>query len=211
MKLVLATRNQDKAREIQDILSGIGVDLVTMAAFPDAPETVEDGDTLEENALKKAREARDYTGLSALADDTGLEVDALGGAPGVYAARYSGPGATYESNCAKLLSELEGVPDQERTARFRTVMVLALAAGDKVEDGDALVTEGILHGTIATQGRGAGGFGYDPLFVSTEHGTTLAEMSPEQKNSSSHRYRALVEMRELLLRLGLAKPAKPEK
>ena len=214
MKLVLATHNRDKAREIVDMLAGLDVEVVTLDAYPEFPPTVEDGDTLEANALKKSREARDHAGFSALADDTGLEVAALAGAPGVYSARYSGEGATYQSNCAKLLREMEGVQDGERGARFRTVMALALAPRDAERvrvSGEVrravghLVTEGILPGQIATASRGTNGFGYDPVFIDTASERTLAEMSLAEKNRTSHRYRALIEMRELMLRLGLAR------
>ena len=206
MKIVLATHNADKVKEISAMLGGLDVEVVTLGDYDGAPQTVEDGDTLEENALKKAREARDYTGVSALADDTGLEVDALGGAPGMYAARYSGPDATYQSNCEKLLRELDGVPESRRTARFRTVMALALTDADAaaLSDQNGVVTEGILSGAIAAEARGTSGFGYDPVFIVPETGHTLAELSAEEKNQTSHRYRALVEMREMLRRLGLA-------
>jgi len=220
MKIVLATRNADKVREISAMFSGMDVELSTLDQFGDIPEVVEDGDTLEHNALKKAREVLGHTGCCALADDTGLEVDALDGAPGVYAARYAGPDATYEDNTAKVIKELEGVPESERTARFRCVIALALAGDDArtladrvkdepnvhsnadVGDGVALVTEGILDGRITTAPRGSDGFGYDPVFEVGEQ--TLAEMGSDEKNQISHRYRALVEMRELLLRWGLA-------
>jgi XTP/dITP diphosphohydrolase len=221
MKIVLATRNRDKTREIVDLLAGLDVAVGTLADYPAAPETVEDGITLQANALKKAREARAHSGFSALADDTGLEVDALGGAPGIFAARYAGEGASYADNCKKLLAALEGVGD--RRARFRTVVALALCAQDAdrlvdasaqnpevatalqtVAGADAIVAEGILLGEIATHARGVGGFGYDPVFVDAGSGRTLAEMTPEQKNRSSHRYRALLEMREMLLRYHLA-------
>ena len=218
MKIVLATRNRDKAREILAMLQGLDLDIVTLAEFPAAPETVEDGETLEANAFKKAREARDHTGLSALADDTGLEVIALGGAPGVYAARYAGEHATYADNCRKLLGALQGVPLAKRGARFRTVMALALAGGDAAQlaaaapghpevallkFGDRLLSEGILNGSIATAASGEHGFGYDPVFVDASQNRTLAQMTLEEKNRSSHRSRALVEMREMLLRFGL--------
>jgi XTP/dITP diphosphohydrolase len=211
VKLVLATHNRDKAREIVDMLAGLDVDVVTLDAYPDFPATVEDGDTLEANARKKAREARDHTGCSALADDTGLEVDALHGAPGVYSARYSGEGATYAGNCAKLLRELDQVPAEKRGAKFRTVMALALAPHDAKRllhrpgaPFEYLMTDGVLLGEIASVARGDHGFGYDPVFVDTASGHTLAEFSLAEKNRTSHRYRALIEMRELLLRLGLA-------
>jgi XTP/dITP diphosphohydrolase len=219
VKLVLATHNRDKAREIVDLLAGLDVEVTTLDAFPPAPETVEDGDTLEANAVKKAREARAHTGCSALADDTGLEVDALGGAPGVMAARYAGEKATYAANCEKLLREMAGVRPGERGARFRTVMALALAPADARRpaegaefpsetppgDTDCLVSDGVLVGEIALHARGAGGFGYDPVFVEAASRKTLAEMTREEKNRVSHRYRALVEMREMLLRYELAR------
>jgi len=222
MKLVLATRNRDKIREINAILSDVEVETGTLDSYPDFPETVEDGATLEANALKKAREARDHTGLSALADDTGLEVDALNGAPGIFAARFAGEDATYADNCNKLLQELEAVPRSERGAHFRTVMALALSRDDrerleKLLEGrveveglrreggsvEAPVTEGRLRGEITAQALGVRGFGYDPVFFEPRAGKSLAQMTPEEKNSTSHRYRALIEMRELLLRLGL--------
>ncbi len=203
MKLVLATHNRDKAREIIDMLSGLDVDVVTLDAYPKFPPTVEDGDTLEANALKKAREASAFTGCSALADDTGLEVDALDGAPGVYSARYSGENATYETNRTKLLKEMKDVPNGKRGARFRTVMALILVPRDsKLE---YLMTDGAIIGEIASVGRGDHGFGYDPVFVDRASGHTLAELSLAEKNRTSHRYRALIEMRELMIRLGLAR------
>jgi XTP/dITP diphosphohydrolase len=222
MKIVLATRNRDKAREIVAMLDRLDLEVVTMDAFPAAPETFEDGDTLEANAWKKAREVLEHTGVSALADDTGLEVDALGGAPGVFAARYAGEKATYADNCRKLIAELEGIPPARRGARFRTVMALALSPHDLARLADAvprsaevaanfsldtrgLMSEGALHGEIAGHARGAGGFGYDPVFVDGNSGRTLAEMTLEEKNAASHRYRALLEMREMLVRYGLAR------
>jgi XTP/dITP diphosphohydrolase len=203
VKLVLATNNRDKAREIIDMLAGLDLEIVTLEGYPDFPPTIEDGDTLEANALKKAREASAHTGLTALADDTGLEVDALNGAPGVYSARYSGEGATYASNCAKLLSEMSKVPAGERSAHFRTVMALVLMQQDS--DLKYLLTDGVLPGKIAASARGSQGFGYDPVFIDIASGKTLAEMSLAEKNRTSHRYRALIEMRELMLRLGLAR------
>lgn len=226
MRIVLATNNPDKAREIQAVLGdGLDLDLLPLGDFANAPEPVEDGETLEENALIKARVIRDFTGLSALADDTGLEVDALDGRPGVYAARYAGEKATYRQNTEKLLHEMAGVAPGNRRARFRTVMALALTEAeaarivDRAEilsqqgaaprapdrTTDVLISDGFLPGEIATETRGDGGFGYDPVFVEPGSGRTLAEMTSEEKNRISHRYRALVEMRELIVRLGLAR------
>ena len=230
MKLVLATHNKDKVAEIGRILDGLDVELSTLDDFPGAPEPVEDGDTLEANALIKAREIREFTRRSALADDTGLFVDALGGAPGVQAARYAagahGKGnAGYIENYEKLLEAMKDVSDAHRAASFRTVMVVALAtedagwAQDSIDSNpdrvynvrqnerrvvDALVTNGQLHGTISRSPAGERGFGYDPVFYIPHYKRTLAEMTAEEKNSISHRYRALVEMRELLVRLELA-------
>ena len=220
MQIVLATHNRDKIREIRSILSQHDVTVLTLDDFPNAPEVVEDGETLEENALKKARAIREFTGKCALADDTGLEVDALDGAPGVYAARYAGENVTYEDNYRKLLRELSDTPADRRSARFRTIVALALmnkesellynrlkeaGVGATDHPPDALIGEGIIEGTITSAPRGDSGFGYDPVFEVSGKGRTLAEMSFEEKNSISHRYRALVEVRELLLRWGLAK------
>lgn len=190
MRVVLATSNPDKAAEIQAIL-GPSIELVARpAGVPDVDET---GDTLEENARLKAVALVDATGLPAIADDTGLEVDALGGDPGVYSARYAGEGATYASNCSKLLRELAGVPAAERTARFRTVALL------RRPDGREIVAEGIVEGVIATAPRGDGGFGYDPVFVPNDDpaGRTFAEMG-EEKHAISHRGRAFRRLEELL-------------
>jgi XTP/dITP diphosphohydrolase len=225
MKIVLATRNNDKIKEIQAIMSPIDVELVHPDTIGGIPDIIEDGETLEANALKKARGIREFTNLCALADDTGLEVDALDGDPGVYSSRYAGENVTYDDNNEKLLRELSGVPEGGRTARFRCVMALALvnnvadelyaimkghsASMPSVVTGgsghpDALVTQGILEGRIASQRRGEHGFGFDPLFEVPKLGKTLAEMGLEAKNQISHRYRALIEMRELLIRWQLA-------
>jgi len=205
VKIVLATHNSDKVREITRILTGLRVTLVALDEFDGVPEVVEDGCTLEQNALKKARAVRDATGWSALADDTGLEVDALDGAPGIFAARYAGDGATYADNCRKLLDALRGVAIAERSARFRTVVALALdpVASTRAGGRDAIVAEGILPGTITLSARGDDGFGYDPVFYVPEAAKTLAQMTLADKNTISHRYRALVEIREAALRDGL--------
>lgn len=182
MKVVLATANPDKARELAGLLEGFEV-----APRPaDLPDVVEDADTLEGNARLKAVSVMEATGQLAVADDTGLEVDALGGRPGVYAARYAGPGASYADNVAKLLEELAGVPAPARTARFRTV---ALA---RYPDGREIVAEGSVEGTIAEAPAGADGFGYDPVFVpAAGDGRTFAQMSRAEKAAVSHRGRAL--------------------
>lgn len=178
-RLVLATANADKAREIAALLAGFEV----VPRPPEVPDVEETGSTLEENARLKAAALVAATGCAAVADDTGLEVAALGGAPGVYSARFAGEGATYADNVARLLRELEGVED--RRARFRTV---ALA---RFPDGREVMAEGVVDGVITTAPRGDGGFGYDPVFRPDEgDGRTYAELSLEEKNALSHRGRA---------------------
>ena len=191
-ELVLATRNRHKGEELAALLGGLGITIRTLDEFPDAPEVVEDGDTCEANAIKKARTIAEFTGLPAVADDTGLEVDALDGRPGIYAGRYAGEDATYEDNCRKLLQELTGVPRERRTARFLTVAAIALPS-----DG-IRVAQGILEGEIAEEASGTLGFGYDPLFLIPELGKTLAQLSAEQKNAISHRAKAFTQAKDLL-------------
>jgi XTP/dITP diphosphohydrolase len=190
VRLVLATANPDKVAEIAAIL-GDAVDLQPRPA--DLGDVVEDADTLEDNARLKAVAVCDAAGVGAVADDTGLEVDALEGAPGVHTARFAGEDATYADNVAKMLAELDGVPEAERGARFRTV---ALA---RFPDGSELVAEGVVDGTIATEARGEGGFGYDPLFIPAEgDGRTFAEMTADEKHAVSHRGRAFRALAQLL-------------
>ncbi|MFI5349549.1 MAG: RdgB/HAM1 family non-canonical purine NTP pyrophosphatase [Elusimicrobiota bacterium] len=184
VRLVLATRNVHKVAEIARLLEGRGVECATLDSYPGVSEVVEDRDTLEGNAEKKAVETARACGTWALADDTGLEVDALGGAPGVFSARWAGPGCTYADNCAKLLRELDGVPGPRRQAAFRTVMALSDPSG-RVE-----FAEGRLDGSVPERPRGAGGFGYDPVFALPD-GRTLAELGRDEKNALSHRGRAL--------------------
>ena len=191
-ELVLATRNRHKVIELVALLRDLGITIRSLDEFPDAPDVVEDGATCEANAIKKARAIAEFTGLPAVADDTGLEVDALGGRPGVYAARYAGEGATYEDNCRKLLRELTGVPRERRTARFLTVAAIALPS-----DG-VRVAQGMLDGVIAEEASGALGFGYDPVFLIPELGKTLAQLSADQKNMISHRAKAFNQAKSLL-------------
>jgi XTP/dITP diphosphohydrolase len=199
--VVLATRNQDKVKEIQALLSEASLIFLSLADFPDLPEVVEDGATCQENAVKKARETAARTGHWALADDTGLEVDALDGRPGVYAARYAGEGATYADNCEKLLEELKHIPLEQRGARFLTVMALS------DPEGHTQTVEGELLGQIAEQFYGSHGFGYDPVFyVPTAH-KTLAEMTLEEKNALSHRGKALRLVKELLTKRSASTPS----
>ena len=184
MRFVLATFNRDKARELQILLARPGLELAPLADWPGARTPEEDGATLADNARLKARAALTLTGWPAIADDTGLEVDALGGAPGVHAARYAGPGATYADNVAKLLRALAGVPRERRTARFRTVCVAVFPGGRE------RLAEGVLEGRILEHGRGTAGFGYDPVFELAD-GRSLAELPEAEKNVLSHRARAV--------------------
>ncbi len=192
MELVLATGNREKQREIIALLRGLAVTVRTLDEFPSAPAVIEDGATCRANARKKADEIARWTGALTLADDTGLEVEALGGRPGVRAARYAGERATYADNCRKLLDELKGVPAERRGARFLTVVAIADPTAS-VE-----LMEGVLHGWIAEDCSGGHGFGYDPVFVVPAMGKTLAELSLDQKNQISHRGQALVKAKASL-------------
>jgi len=191
-RLLLATHNADKVEEIRALLAGMSITILTPADFPGLRETVEDADTLEGNALKKAREAFAATGVSAVADDTGLEVHYLNKAPGVFSSRYSGPDATYASNCKKLLDNLRGVPERRRAARFRCVVAFV-----PVQGGEYAV-EGICRGVILESPRGANGFGYDPVFLPDGFRETFGEMDLLRKNTLSHRARAFLAFKELL-------------
>ncbi len=181
IELTLATRNEDKIREITDILGPGGFRVFSLFDHPQLPSVVEDGETLEENALKKARSCLEYTKTTSLADDTGLEVRILGGKPGVYSSRYAGVGATYADNVRKLLSEMEGVAESDRDATFRCVVAI-VDSGGRIYKG-----EGCLCGRITTEPVGKNGFGYDPVFLVPSLGKTLAELSSEEKNRIGHR------------------------
>ncbi len=189
--MVLATRNADKVAEIRRILRLPPGGLASLLDYPEIPEIEETGLTLEDNALIKARESHKRTGLPSLADDTGLEVEALKGAPGVFSSRFAGPDASYADNLLKLLRAMEGIPEGSRQARFRCVV--ALKAGAREE-----WVEGNLEGVILRESRGTGGFGYDPVFFIPQAGKTLAEMSMEEKNAVSHRGVAFRRMAQLL-------------
>ena len=186
MKFVIATRNAHKLEEIRAIFNTDGLDVCSALDFPEIPDTVEDRDTLEGNAIKKAQELCDATGLMTLADDSGLEVDALDGAPGVYSARYAGEPCDYAANNEKLLRELAG--KDNRRARFRTVIALCRPGKDP------LTVSGSCEGVIIDELRGAQGFGYDPLFVPDGFKETFAELPAEVKNKISHRANALAEV-----------------
>ena len=191
-ELVLATRNPDKGRELAALLGDAGITIRTLAEFPDAPEVVEDGETCEANATKKAVTIARATGLPAVADDTGLMVEALGGRPGVHAARYAGDSATYEDNWKKLLRELTGIPWERRRAQFVTVAAIADPKGN------VSLVRGVLDGLIAEAPAGTQGFGYDPIFFVPELGKTLSQLAPDEKNRISHRAKAFAQVREIL-------------
>jgi XTP/dITP diphosphohydrolase len=186
LRLVVATANLDKAREIRAVLEHAGTNVDLVPRPDEVPEVEETGSTLVENARLKAEALRDATGLAALGEDTGLEVDALGGAPGIFSARYAGEKATYADNVAKLLDDVDKVRRASRTARFRTAVVLAQP------DGSELVAEGVVEGVITMEARGTGGFGYDSVFAPAgAGGRTFAELEPDHKHAISHRGRAL--------------------
>ena len=192
MDLIIATENPGKISEIREVLAMPGLILHAFDELQDWPETEETGRTLEENAVKKARAALGHFGLPSLADDSGLLVDHLDGRPGVYSSRYAGPEGDPERNMDLLLSELEGVAEERRSARFVCVMALALPGME------LRITTGSCEGAILTCRRGEGGFGYDPVFLPEGSERSMAELSLEEKNAISHRGRALRAMREIL-------------
>ena len=193
LKLVLASRNRKKIRELETFLADISSDIqiLSLDDIGYTDEIVEDGATFAENSLIKARVPASL-GYIGVADDSGLEVDALDGAPGVYSARWSGDGATDEKNNAKLLRELDGVSADKRTARFKTVVTCAFP------DGEYFQCDGVCEGTILSSPDGDGGFGYDPLFLSAELGRSFAAATADEKNAVSHRGRAMRKLAELL-------------
>ena len=194
MRVVLATNNPGKQREFATLLAPRGFELVMQSEL--GIDSVEEtGNTFEDNALLKAKHAAIASGLPALADDSGLEVDALGGRPGVWSARYAGPGATDEQNNARLIADLEGVPDEQRTARYRCVLALVRSQGDT----QPILAQGSWEGRIGFAPVGSGGFGYDPYFIPTGLNCTAAELSSARKNALRHRGAAL---RDLIARLG---------
>jgi len=191
LQIVLATHNRGKMKEMAENLAHLPVEILTLGSFPKIGDIPESGDTLKENAFIKAETVHRLTGLPALADDTGLEVDALGGAPGVHSARYAGADTTFEDNCRKMLKELDGLPQKKRTARFRTVIAF-------VNGNEKAWTEGVAEGQILEERRGIGGFGYDPLFYYPPLKMTFAELNSTEKNSISHRGKALRNFCEFL-------------
>ena len=197
MRILVATMNEGKLREYERLLADVpGIELETMACLPEPVDVIEDRDTFAGNALKKATEIAAASGMACLADDSGLEVDALGGRPGVYSARYAGEGATDTENNAKLLDELLGTAEQERTARFQCSIALVDADGRKLAE-----AEGACEGRIGAAPKGAHGFGYDPLFIPDGYDQTMAELGPQTKNEISHRAKAAAKLVPLLRRL----------
>lgn len=193
-RIVLATGNKGKLREIKELLRGMDIEVLTLDDFPLIKLPPETGATFAENALAKARFVAGLSGLAAVADDSGLEVDSLGGRPGVRSARYAGEGATDMDNCLKLLSELKGAGADKRSARFRCAVAFVSP------DGEEACFEGTLEGVITEAPRGGGGFGYDPVFFIPGRNRTAAELTMEEKNSVSHRAQALKLLKSWLVR-----------
>ncbi len=202
--IVLASNNPGKVREFGQLLAAARIHVIPQGERG-VPEVAETGLTFVENAILKARNAARYSGLAALADDSGIEVDALHGAPGIYSARFAGPGASDTDNLVKLLQDLEQVPDAQRTARYQCVLVYLRHADDPTP----LICQGTWEGLIGRAPRGAAGFGYDPIFIVPSHDCTAAELAPEVKNRLSHRGQALRQLQHLLD--GTAAVAEPER
>ncbi len=195
-RVVLATGNPGKVRELGDMLRGLGLEILPQGELG-VPEVEESGLSFVENALLKARNAAQHTGLPAIADDSGLEVDALRGAPGIHSARFAGPHADDRDNIRKLLQELRDVPDRERSARFRCVLVYMRHGADPCP----LICQGSWEGHILREPRGEHGFGYDPLFYLPDTGCSSAQLEPEAKNRISHRAQALQRLKQKLSRI----------
>jgi XTP/dITP diphosphohydrolase len=191
-KILIATANRGKVKEIRELVRDLPLEFISLTDLAEYPEVVEDGATFEENALKKARVLAAATNLPSIADDSGLCVDALGGRPGVFSARYAGEGASDEDKCRLILEQMRDVPDRYRSARF--VCVLAFVR----PDGDEKIFRGACEGWITRELRGSSGFGYDPIFFYEQAGLTFAEMDRESKNKISHRGRALRALSEFL-------------
>lgn len=192
-QILIASANPHKIAEMSEILSDLGIEIIPQTVLNEIPDVEETGETLEENALLKARAFHELSNMAVLADDTGLEVDVLGGRPGVRTARYAGETASYADNVRKLLQELQGVPELERTARFRTVIAFIQP------NADPIVVQGVVEGRIAASEHGSAGFGYDPVFIPDDgDGRTFAEMEAAEKHAISHRGRALQAFRRIL-------------
>ncbi|MCL2144625.1 MAG: XTP/dITP diphosphatase [Endomicrobia bacterium] len=191
-EIIIATGNKHKVEEISAILKDFNIKVIPMTSFPSYPKTAEDGKTLEENAVKKAKEAALYFKKWALADDTGLEVDYLNGEPGVYSARYAGDGCSYDDNNKKLLAALKDAPSGKRNAQFRCVIAVSSP------EGEVSLAEGKIFGIILGHSAGDKGFGYDPVFFVPEQNKTFAELDAEVKNKISHRAQALQKAKEII-------------
>jgi XTP/dITP diphosphohydrolase len=192
MKIVFASSNEGKVREIREMLEGMGIELVSLSNYAGVPEIVEDGKSFLENALKKAKIVSEFTGETVLADDSGLQVEVLGGEPGIYSSRYAGEKATDEENNTKLLTKLKNIPQEKRTAFFICVLVLYR------RDGSYDYFEGKWNGQIIDERRGNNGFGYDPIFLVPELKMTAAELPAEIKNKVSHRGQAFAQFKKKL-------------
>ncbi|WP_071460297.1 XTP/dITP diphosphatase [Bacillus massilinigeriensis] len=192
-EVIIATKNRGKAQEFERIFSKFGIQVRTLLDYPEFPEIVETGSTFEENAILKAETASRQLGKVVIADDSGLETDALNGEPGVYSARYAGLEKSDEANIDLLLEKLEGVPAEKRTARFRCVLAIAVPGKETV------TYSGSCEGRILEKRRGSNGFGYDPVFFVEDKGKTMAELDPEEKNLISHRAMALKQLKQTLL------------
>lgn len=199
--LILATRNAHKLKEWRALLADVPVEVRSLADYPQVPEVPETGTTFEENALLKARAVAKATGKLTLADDSGLVVDALGGAPGIFSSRFAGPGGSDRDRIARVLDLMKGVPEAQRTARFVAAVAIA------TPEGQTHTVVATCEGRIALAPRGEYGFGYDPIFLLPERGMTMAELPPDEKNRISHRARALAQARAVLLELVGAKPS----
>ena len=195
MKIVFASKNEGKVKEIRSMFEKMNIELVSLNEYKNVPQIVEDGNSFRENALKKARIISEFTGETVLADDSGLEVDFLEGEPGIYSSRYAGESANDEENNKKLLAKLKNVPLEKRTAHFTCVLVLYK------KDGNYKYYEGKWHGQIIDKGHGENGFGYDPIFWSPELKMTAAELPAEIKNKVSHRGQAFSQLRNSLIEL----------
>lgn len=191
--LLLATRNKDKKHELEELLGPFSIEVRSLLDVADCPEIVEDGQSFEENAVKKARLIALHTGLTCLADDSGLEVKALGGRPGIYSARFAGEKCDDEANNRKLLDMMADLPEEQRGARF--VCVVAISG----PDGEVQTARGVCRGRIALAAAGKGGFGYDPLFIPSGYDRTFAQLTADEKNRISHRAQAVQKARQLIM------------
>ncbi len=194
MEIIVATKNRGKVREIRKALKGLGLKIYSLNDFSDVPEIEEDGESFTENALKKARFYSKHFGKLTIADDSGLEVDALEGLPGIYSARYSGEGASDRENNQKLLREMEAIRISKRGARFKCVMAMVF------HDGREAVAEGSCRGRIGFREMGKKGFGYDPLFLLPQYGKTMAQLTLKEKNRVSHRGKALKKLKKIIVK-----------